>query len=397
MLIMAVNAGSSSLKWQIYDLPAQKQVAQGVIERLGTEAALFKVKFGDEQAINKQEPITSHEQAVILILTRLKELKVVDHLAEIRAVGHRVVSGGEQFTESTKITPKVIQQIDGLSELAPLHNHIEAYYMRVFAKLLPNAQQVAVFDTSFYSTLEPVNYLYPIDKRYYDDYQVRKYGAHGTSHRHVMQQAANMLHKKVQDVNLITLHLGSGASITAIANGQAIDTSMGFTPLAGVMMGTRSGDVDPSIIPYIMKKERITDVATMIQILNQKSGLLGVSGVSNDKRDVDEAAEQGNQRAKLAQKMFVNRIVKYVGSYLALLPKQADALVFTAGIGENDPQLRADVCVALSHLGVELDATKNNVRGKEMFISTADSPIKVLLIPTNEELMIAKDTYRLLD
>ena len=395
MYIMAINAGSSSLKWQIYDMPSETRIAKGLIDRLGKEDAIFKAEYDNGQTFKCQEPITTKEKAATLILTRLKSLKIVQRLEDIKGVGHRVVSGGEVFKKSTVITAEVLLQIKNLSELAPLHNNIEAYYVSVFAQLLPHATQVAVFDTSFFTSLQPVNYLYPIATKYYSKYGVRKYGAHGTSHRYVASRTAELLQRPLADLNLITLHLGSGASISAIAHGKPVDTSMGFTPLAGIMMGTRSGDIDPSIMPYIMEKEHLHDISEMITILNKKSGLLGVSGVSNDKRDIDEAAAQGNQQAQLAQEMFVNRIVKYVGSYLALLDTKPDALVFTAGVGENDQPVRQAVCEQLQHLGVKIDPQKNQVKGQEAEISTSDSPIKVFVVPTNEELMITRDTYQL--
>lgn len=395
MYIMAINAGSSSLKWQIYDMPSETRIAKGLIDRLGKEDAIFKAEYDNGKTFKCQEPITTKEKAATLILTRLKSLKIVQRLEDIKGVGHRVVSGGEVFKKSTVITAEVLLQIKNLSELAPLHNNIEAYYVSVFAQLLPHATQVAVFDTSFFTSLQPVNYLYPIETKYYSKYGVRKYGAHGTSHRYVASRTAELLQRPLADLNLITLHLGSGASISAIAHGKPVDTSMGFTPLAGIMMGTRSGDIDPSIMPYIMEKEHLHDISEMIAILNKKSGLLGVSGVSNDKRDIDEAAAQGNQQAQLAQEMFVNRIVKYVGSYLALLDDKPDALVFTAGVGENDQPVRQAVCEQLQHLGVKIDPQKNQVKGQEAEISTSDSPIKVFVVPTNEELMIARDTYQL--
>ena len=395
MYIMAINAGSSSLKWQIYDMPSETRIAKGLIDRLGKEDAIFKAEYDNGKTFKCQEPITTKEKAATLILTRLKSLKIVQRLEDIKGVGHRIVSGGEVFKKSTVITAEVLLQIKNLSELAPLHNNIEAYYVSVFAQLLPHATQVAVFDTSFFTSLQPVNYLYPIATKYYSKYGVRKYGAHGTSHRYVASRTAELLQRPLADLNLITLHLGSGASISAIAHGKPVDTSMGFTPLAGIMMGTRSGDIDPSIMPYIMEKEHLHDISEMITILNKKSGLLGVSGVSNDKRDIDEAAAQGNQQAQLAQEMFVNRIVKYVGSYLALLDTKPDALVFTAGVGENDQPVRQAVCEQLQHLGVKIDPQKNQVKGQEAEISTSDSPIKVFVVPTNEELMIARDTYQL--
>lgn len=395
MYIMAINAGSSSLKWQIYDMPSETRIAKGLIDRLGKEDAIFKAEYDNGKTFKCQEPITTKEKAATLILTRLKSLKIVQRLEDIKGVGHRIVSGGEVFKKSTVITAEVLLQIRNLSELAPLHNNIEAYYVNVFAQLLPHATQVAVFDTSFFTSLQPVNYLYPIETKYYSKYGVRKYGAHGTSHRYVASRTAELLQRPLADLNLITLHLGSGASISAIAHGKPVDTSMGFTPLAGIMMGTRSGDIDPSIMPYIMEKEHLHDISEMIAILNKKSGLLGVSGVSNDKRDIDEAAAQGNQQAQLAQEMFVNRIVKYVGSYLALLDTKPDALVFTAGVGENDQPVRQAVCEQLQHLGVKIDPQKNQVKGQEAEISTSDSPIKIFVVPTNEELMIARDTYQL--
>ena len=395
MYIMAINAGSSSLKWQIYDMPSETRIAKGLIDRLGKEDAIFKAEYDNGKTFKCQEPITTKEKAATLILTRLKSLKIVQRLEDIKGVGHRIVSGGEVFKKSTVITAEVLLQIRNLSELAPLHNNIEAYYVNVFAQLLPHATQVAVFDTSFFTSLQPVNYLYPIETKYYSKYGVRKYGAHGTSHRYVASRTAELLQRPLAALNLITLHLGSGASISAIAHGKPVDTSMGFTPLAGIMMGTRSGDIDPSIMPYIMEKEHLHDISEMIAILNKKSGLLGVSGVSNDKRDIDEAAVQGNQQAQLAQEMFVNRIVKYVGSYLALLDDKPDALVFTAGVGENDQPVRQAVCEQLQHLGVKIDPQKNQVKGQEAEISTSDSPIKVFVVPTNEELMIARDTYQL--
>ena len=395
MYIMAINAGSSSLKWQIYDMPSETRIAKGLIDRLGKEDAIFKAEYDNGKTFKCQEPITTKEKAATLILTRLKSLNIVQRLEDIKGVGHRIVSGGEVFKKSTVITAEVLLQIKNLSELAPLHNNIEAYYVSVFAQLLPHATQVAVFDTSFFTSLQPVNYLYPIETKYYSKYGVRKYGAHGTSHRYVASRTAELLQRPLADLNLITLHLGSGASISAIAHGKPVDTSMGFTPLAGIMMGTRSGDIDPSIMPYIMEKEHLHDISEMIAILNKKSGLLGVSGVSNDKRDIDEAAAQGNQQAQLAQEMFVNRIVKYVGSYLALLDTKPDALVFTAGVGENDQPVRQAVCEQLQHLGIKIDPQKNQVKGQEAEISTSDSPIKVFVVPTNEELMIARDTYQL--
>lgn len=389
--VMAVNAGSSTLKWQLFEMPEEKQIAGGMIDRLGKENAHFIVEYGDDQKIDIEEPITTHEIAADKILTQLKDLGIVKDYAEIEGVGHRVVAGGELFKQSTRITPEVLKQIEGLKEYAPLHNAIEAYYIGVFTKLLPNATQVAVFDTSFYSTLAPEDYLYSIDYSYYEKFKARKYGAHGTSHRYVSARAADLMNDPNKKLKLITMHLGSGASISAIDGGKAVDTSMGFTPLAGITMGTRCGDIDASLIPFLMEHLHITDVNEFIDILNHKSGLLGISGLSADMRDL-EKTEDTNSRSKLALDIFVNRVVKYVGSYVARLGG-VDGMVFTAGSGENGISMRQRVGDKLSAFGVKIDPERNNVRGKEQLISADDSKVKVYVIPTNEELMIVRDTF----
>ncbi|GKQ43419.1 acetate kinase [Companilactobacillus sp. RD055328] len=391
--IISINAGSSTLKWQLFNMPEKQLIAKGMIDRLGKKNAVFTAKFGDGKKFKQEEPIETNEVAATLILTRLKELKIVDKFEDIKAVGHRVVAGGEIFKKSSIITSSSLDDIKRLSEYAPLHNPVEAYYIDVFSKLLPEAIQVAVFDSSFFSTLSEVNYLYSIDKKYYDKYGVRKYGAHGTSHRFVSQRAGQLLSEESQK-RVITLHLGSGASISAIKNGQAIDTSMGFTPLAGITMSTRSGDIDVSLIPYMMKKLNIYNVDEFIDILNKKSGLLGISGVSNDMRDLEEI-EDTNDRAQLALDIFVNRVVKYVGAYVAELGG-LDALVFTAGVGENGVEMRERICQRLGFLGIKIDPEKNNVRGQEVKVNADNAPVDIFVIPTNEELMIAMDTYDLL-
>ncbi|MFD1672375.1 acetate/propionate family kinase [Agrilactobacillus yilanensis] len=391
--VMAVNAGSSTLKWQLFQMPEEQKIAGGMIDRLGKENAHFIVEYGDGQKIDQEEPITTHELAAAKILTRLKELGIVEHLEEITGVGHRVVAGGELFKSSTRITQQVLDQIKELKEYAPLHNAIEAYYIGVFQELLPHATQVAVFDTSFYSTLEPEDYLYSIDLDYYKRFRARKYGAHGTSHRYVSSRAAELMGKPAEDLKLITLHLGSGASISAIDGGKAVDTSMGFTPLAGITMGTRCGDIDPSLIPYLMQQLGITDINEFIDILNKKSGLLGLSGLSADMRDLEDT-ETTNERSALALSVFVNRVVKYVGAYVARLGG-VDGIVFTAGSGENGIDLRQRIGDRLSAFGVKIDPERNHVRGKERLISTDDSKVTAFIIPTNEELMIARDTYAL--
>ncbi|MDO1604893.1 acetate kinase [Lactobacillus sp. YT155] len=391
--IISINAGSSSLKWQLFDMPEQTLIAKGMIDRLGKSNAVFTAKYGDNEKFEKQEPIETNELAVTLILTRLKELKIIDQLEEIKAVGHRVVAGGEIFKKSAIITESSLDDIKRLSEYAPLHNPIEAYYIEVFSHLLPEAIQVAVFDSSFFSDLSPVNYLYSIESKYYDKYKVRKYGAHGTSHRYVANRAKELLDKDSEN-RIVTLHLGSGASISAIKDGVAIDTSMGFTPLAGITMATRSGDIDVSLIPYTMRKIGLSSIGDFIDILNKKSGLLGISGVSNDMRDL-EMIEDENDRAHLALEIFVNRVVKYVGSYIAEL-NGIDALIFTAGVGENGLEMRERICEKLEFFGIKIDKERNNSRGKEVKISTDDAKVAVYVIPTNEELMIATDAYNLL-
>ncbi|GAF39602.1 acetate kinase [Agrilactobacillus composti DSM 18527 = JCM 14202] len=391
--VMAVNAGSSTLKWQLFDMPSETKIAGGMIDRLGHENARFIAEYGDGQKFEKQEAITTNELAAAKILTRLKELGIVQHLEEIQGVGHRVVAGGELFKGSTRVTPQVIDQINQLTEYAPLHNPIQAYYINVFTELLPHATQVAVFDTAFFSTLEPEDYLYSVDLDYYKQFRARKYGAHGTSHRYVAARAAELMGKPLEDLKLITLHLGSGASISAIDGGKAIDTSMGFTPLAGITMGTRSGDIDPSLIPFLMKKLGLTDINDFIDILNSKSGLLGISGLSADMRDLEDT-EATNERSALALKIFVNRVVKYVGAYVARLGG-VDGIVFTAGSGENGIDLRQRIGDQLSAFGVQIDPERNHVRGKERLISPDDASVQAFVIPTNEELMISRDTYHL--
>jgi len=390
--ILAINAGSSTLKWQLFEMPSETVIAKGMIDRLGLSDSVFTAKYGDNQKFKEVQDVTTHEMAATLLLTRLKELGIVSHLDEITGVGHRVVGGGEAFSDSMVINPVALDEINRLAEYAPLHNPTQAYYIKIFTTLLPGVPQVAVFDTSFYSTLAPENYLYSIPQEYYQKYGARKYGAHGTSHRYVAHRAAEILETPLESQKMITLHLGSGASITAVQDGHAVDTSMGFTPLAGITMGTRSGDIDVSLVAFLAKKLEIT-MPEMIDILNHKSGLLGISELSPDMRDLEETAATRPQSA-LALSIFVNRVVKYVGSYVALM-NGIDTLVFTAGSGENGSELRADICKQLTCFGVKLDEEKNNVRSQERIISADDSKVKVLIVPTNEELMIARDVMRL--
>lgn len=391
---ISINAGSSSLKWKLFQMPEEAVLASGIVERIGLNNSIFTIKYGDDQKYETVVDIDDHKVAVEMLLEQLTELSIIESFDEITGVGHRVVAGGELFQESTLIDDKVIEQIESLSEFAPLHNPANATGIKAFRAILPNITSVAVFDTSFHTTMPKENYLYSIPMKYYTEYNARRYGAHGTSHRYVANRAAEMLDKPLEDLKLITAHLGNGASITAVEGGKSIDTSMGFTPLAGVTMGTRSGDIDASLLPFIMEKEGISDINEMIRILNNESGLKGISGVSSDMRDIEEAAAEGNEDAEVALKIFNDRVRKYIGQYAATM-NGVDALVFTAGIGENAINVREDVAAGLTFLGLEIDKEANNVRGEERIISTEDSKVKVLLIPTDEELMIARDVEAL--
>lgn len=392
MKIMSINAGSSTLKWKLFEMPEKTEIASGMIDRLGSPKAVFKLKYQGKKT-EHEEAVESNEVAVLSILDALKDAQIIDHFEDITAFGHRVVAGGEHFKKSEIVTDENLKLIEDLAEYAPLHNKVEAYYINVFKKLVPKAIQVAVFDTAFFSQIPEVNYLYSIDLDYYKKYKARRYGAHGTSHRYIASRLNELVDGGIEDKNVIVLHLGSGASISAIKNGKAFDISMGFTPLAGITMSSRSGDFDVSAIPYIMKKAGIDSIEDMVDILNHKSGLLGISGVSADMRDVETAAaEDGNKRAQLALDIFRNRIVKYVGSYVAEMGG-LDVLAFTAGVGENSAEVREDIINSLGYLGAKIDTENNKVRGKEVKITTDDSKVAAYTVPTNEELMIAQDTY----
>ncbi|WP_270313119.1 acetate/propionate family kinase [Vagococcus fluvialis] len=388
---IAINAGSSSLKWQLYVMPEETVIAQGIVERIGLNDSIFTIKHGEGQKFELVQDIDNHEIAINMLLEQLIELKIIGSYDEITGAGHRVVAGGEHFKESIVIDSEVLKTIEDLSDFAPLHNPAEAQVVRVFEKVLPHTLNVAVFDTSFHTTMPAVNYLYSIDTKYYEEFGARKYGAHGTSHRYVSERAIDMLGKPAEETKIITCHLGNGASITAVDGGKSVDTSMGFTPLAGVTMGTRSGDIDPSLLQYLMEKLELTDIKDMINILNKESGLLGLSGVSSDMRDLENSDKDS---AKLALEIFADRVRKYIGSYISVM-NGVDAIVFTAGIGENDINMRKKIINGISWFGCEIDDEKNNVRGEERVISTDDSKVKVLLIPTDEELMIARDVEAL--
>lgn len=390
--VLSINAGSSSLKWKLFEMPSERQLAEGATDIL--KQSTVKIKYGTDQAYESATPICNYRDAVANLLSNLQTLGLVQNLDEITGIGHRVVAGGELFSAPIVIDDRVLAQIRALRDYAPLHNPVEADCIAIFRKMMPWALEVAVFDTAFHQTMKPVNYLYSIPYEYYQKYGVRKYGAHGTSVRYVSAHAAKMLRKPLAQMRMIVMHLGAGSSITAIQNGQSVDTSMGFTPLSGVTMRTRSGDVDVSLIGYLMKKLAITDVDQMIDILNTQSGLRGISGISHDVRDL-EAAAPTNPRAKLALDIFVNRIVKYVGAYAALMDG-VDVLVFTAGIGEHSSDIRARVMQSLDYLGARIDASLNTqIHDNAGDITAADSKVKTLVIPTNEELMIVRNVMSL--
>lgn len=389
---LAINAGSSTLKWKLFSMPDETVIASGLVDRLNLPGSIFTVKRPDAEKYQVTQDNIDYRLAAAMVLSHLKEAGIVKHLHEITGIGHRVVAGGEIFDDSAVITDESLKQIHSLAQYAPLHNPIEAQYIEIFQQLLPEAKQVAVFDTSLYTNMPKLNYLYPIPYEYYEKFGARKYGAHGTSHRYVAHRTAELLGKPLEELKLITLHLGSGSSISAFDHGKVIDTSMGFTPLAGVMMGTRSGDIDASLVTFLADKLHI-NMNEMIDILNHKSGLLGISQLSPDQRDLEEA-EATNPQAKLALEMFVNRVVRYVGTYVAEL-NGLDALVFTAGSGENGIGMRQRIADQLSYFGVKIDPEKNDFRGKERVVSPDDAPVTVMVVPTNEELMIARDVARL--
>ncbi|WJV31537.1 acetate kinase [Rossellomorea sp. AcN35-11] len=369
-------------------MPEETVITKGLIERIGLNDAVFNITVNGE----KREEVTdipNHEVAVKMLLDKLTGYGIIDSLDEIDGIGHRVVHGGEVFNDSILITDEVVTKIEELSDLAPLHNPANLTGIKAFHHVLPNVPAVAVFDTAFHQSMPESSFLYSLPYDYYKDYGIRKYGFHGTSHKYVSERAAEMLGRPKEQVRLISCHLGNGASIAAIEGGKSIDTSMGFTPLAGVAMGTRSGNIDPALIPFIMEKTGST-ADEVLNILNKKSGMLGVSGFSSDLRDIEDQAAEGNERAELALEVFANRIHKYIGSYASRM-YGVDAIVFTAGIGENSTLIREKVLQGLEFMGVYWDPARNKVRGKEAFVNYPHSPVKVMIIPTNEEVMIARD------
>lgn len=396
MIILVINSGSSSIKYQLFNMEEEIVVAKGGIQRIGIANSFLEHETHEGKETRIDQDIPDHAAGIRLMMDVLldEEYGVINDIDEIDAVGHRVLHGGEKFTESIIIDEEVVKTIEEYCDLGPLHNPHNLTGIRVCKKLMPDKPQVAVFDTSFHTTMPEKAYLYALPYEYYEKYKVKRYGFHGTSHRYVSRRCAQLMNRPYEELKIISCHLGNGASIAAVANGKCVDTSMGLTPLEGLVMGTRCGDIDPAIIKFIMEKEGLT-IEEMDKIMNKKSGLLGISGISNDSRDVSEAAKNGNYRAKLALELFDYRIVKYIGAYMVAMGG-VDAIVFTAGIGENQFETRANIIEQLGFLGIKLDPEANKVRGEEKEISTADSTVKVFVIPTNEELMIARDTLALI-
>ncbi|HLR11273.1 MAG TPA: acetate kinase [Sporosarcina sp.] len=389
--ILAINAGSSSLKFQLLNMPSEQVAAKGLVERIGLTDSIFTMKSNNGKTEIIQD-IPNHAMAVQMLLDLLISEGVVQSFDEIDGIGHRVVHGGEVYSDSVLIDDEALAQFERLSDLAPLHNPANIVGIKEFKKALPTAPAVAVFDTAFHQTMPESSFLYPLPREYYEKYGIRKYGFHGTSHKYVTQRAAEMLNRPLEQTRLISCHLGNGASIAAVEGGKSIDTSMGFTPLAGVTMGTRSGNIDPALIPYIMERTG-KSVEEVLDVLNKESGMLAVSGFSSDLRDIEMKAAEGNERAELALEVFADRIHKYIGSYAARMGG-VDAIIFTAGIGENSDVIRERVVKGLEFMGVYFDPDLNKVRGQEAYISHPHSPVKILVIPTNEEVMLARDTVR---
>ena len=395
MKVLVINCGSSSLKYQVLDMTNESLQAKGLVERIGMDGSVITHEKIGMDKIKTEVPMKDHKDAIKQVLDAVQneEYGVVKSMDEIGAVGHRVVHAGEKFAESVLIDDAVIAALEECVELAPLHNPPNLLGIAACKDLMPNTPMVAVFDTAFHQTMPPEAYLYALPYEYYEKYGIRKYGFHGTSHKYVAQRAAAMLNVNINDLKLITCHLGNGASVSAIKHGRCIDTSMGFTPLEGLVMGTRCGDIDPAIVTYIRKKENLPQ-GVANEILNKKSGVLGISGVSSDFRALEDAVAEGNERAALALRIFAKKVRFYIGAYIAEM-NGVDAIVFTAGVGENDVNMRELICTDIGNIGVKLDLIKNKVRGKETIVSTEDSKVKLLLIPTNEELMIARDTYNI--
>ena len=392
MNVLVINAGSSSLKYQLLNPDTQEILAKGLCERIGIDGKFTYKPTGKTAVKAADVAMPTHSEAIQTVLNALvdKDNGVIASMKEIDAVGHRVVHGGEKFAKSVLITDEVMATIEECNPLAPLHNPANIIGIRACQQLMPNTPMVAVFDTAFHQTMPPVAYTYALPYEYYEQDKVRRYGFHGTSHKYVSQRAAAMLGKPIEELKLISCHLGNGSSITAIDGGKSVDTSMGFTPLAGLPMGTRAGDLDAGILQYLMNKHGM-NIDEMLNVLNKKSGVEGISAISSDFRDLENAEAQGNQRAELALRVFDYSVKKYIGAYAAAMGG-VDAVIFTAGVGENGPETRESACAGLEFLGIKIDPEKDKVRGKEMDVSADDAKVRDLVIPTNEELMIAMDT-----
>jgi len=396
MNILVINCGSSSLKYQLINMNEEKVYAKGLCERIGIDGSRLKHTPSGKDTIIIEAPMPNHKEAVKMVLDALthEEYGVVKSMDEISAVGHRVVHGGESFSESVIIDEEVKKAIEACSELAPLHNPPNLIGIEACQHLMPNTPMVAVFDTAFHQTMPNYAYLYAIPYELYEKHKIRRYGFHGTSHKYVAYRAAELLGKPIEELKIVTCHLGNGASVCAVKNGKSVDTSMGFTPLAGLVMGTRCGDIDPAIVTYLQDKENLS-VQEVDNLLNKKSGVLGLSGISSDFRDIEDAVKEGNEKAAVTMDVFNYIVAKYVGAYAAAM-NGLDAIVFTAGLGENNHEVRRDVCKYLEFLGVKIDEEKNQCRGVERDFSAEGAKIRTLVIPTNEELMIARETKNLL-
>ncbi|MDD4601285.1 Acetate kinase [bioreactor metagenome] len=392
MKVLVVNCGSSSLKYQLFDMTDESVLAKGLVERIGIDGSVLKHEPASKDKVVINADIKNHSIAIKLVTEALtdKNHGVITDMTEISAVGHRVVHGAEKFASSVLITTEVMQALEECIEMAPLHNPPNILGINACAELMPGVDQVGVFDTAFHQTMPKHAFIYGLPYEAYEKYRIRRYGFHGTSHRFVSKVAADMMGKDIKDVKLITCHLGNGSSVAAVDGGKCIDTSMGLTPLEGLVMGTRCGDIDPAILPILMKKEGM-DADQIDEYINKKCGVLGISGVSSDFRDIEGAAHEGNKRAQLALDLFAYRVKKYIGSYAAAL-NGVDAIVFTAGLGENSSSMREAICTGLEYLGTKIDTVKNNVRGKATEISVDGAKVKLFIIPTNEELVIARDT-----
>lgn len=397
MEILVINCGSSSLKFQLINSENESVLAKGLCERIGIEGSSITYSPAGGTKTVTEIDMPTHNEAINAVMSALtdKETGVINDMAEVKAVGHRVVHGGEKFAESALVTEEVLGSIEKCNCLAPLHNPANIIGIRACMELMPHTPNVVVFDTAFHQTMPESAYMYAIPRRYYDEYKIRRYGFHGTSHSFVSKRVAEILDKPYDSLKTIVCHLGNGASICAVKNGKSVDTSMGLTPLAGVIMGTRSGDIDPSIIEVIADRES-KNISQIINILNKESGVAGLSNVSSDFRDITKAIEEGNTLAKTAFDAYIQQVVRFVGAYVAVM-NGVDTIVFTAGVGENNMQVRKAVCEHLSYLGVEINDEANNTRGEEIMISTEDSKVKVFVIPTNEELAIARETVEILN